>query len=133
MANRHSHTPARQPVTATLLIALLGAWLAGCAGQSSAHDETYSPLRERRADRPVRDPSTLLASGRPLLATQFAAGGNLRIVDATSNSTLLNTTVAPGQSIAVSADAGIVVGERTLVTGPLASDHNYEIWWDASR
>jgi hypothetical protein len=69
--------------------------------------------------------------GRPPLQYNFAAGGNVRVIDATTGKEIVRTRVAPNTVLHVNTD-GVFANDQRLnrTEWPLAADHQYEIWLD---
>ena len=69
--------------------------------------------------------------GRAPLQYNFAAGGNVRVVDATTGKEVVRTHVGPNTILRVT-PAGVFANDEQLnrTEWPLAADHQYEIWLD---
>ena len=65
------------------------------------------------------------------LQYNFAAGGNVRVVDATTGKEVVRTRVGPNTILRVNPD-GVFANHQKLnrTEWPLAADHQYEIWLD---
>jgi hypothetical protein len=64
------------------------------------------------------------------LQYMFAAGGNVRVMDATTGKQVARAEVEPNTMLRVDQKAGVRAGDKELVRGPLPANHEYEIWLD---
>jgi hypothetical protein len=122
--------------------------LAGC-GTKAPSTQPVEPADGQPTSRPARpmiervgggsrplpvapeNPPTMLAGGKLPVVHLFAAGGRIRVHDATANRQLAAGVAPPNSIISVTAN-GITVAKTKLLNGPLPADRTYEIWFDPS-
>ena len=73
--------------------------------------------------------ATKVKDGTAPLQYNFAGGGDVRVVDATTGEQVARTRVAPNTIVRVEPD-GVFAGDKKLTRRPLPADHRYEIWLD---
>jgi len=115
-------------------VVLAAALLAACGNSGSSSDVLGKTKPLSRA-RPVQisPQSTVLKAGPAPINFIFGQGGPVRIVDTTARKTLVQRTVNPGTIISIDTKAGILLDRDTVKAGPLAAEHQYEVWWDAGK
>jgi hypothetical protein len=74
--------------------------------------------------------TTKVTDGSAPLQFTFVAGGNVRVVDATTGKQVAKTRAAPNTTIHVDAANGVFANDKRITLGPLPADHRYEIWMD---
>lgn len=117
-----------KPVVAALAAILVGGGCqknspGGAVGpQASVADTTPQPA-------PTKGSMRLITGAAPLQYL-LASGGVVRVMDVTAGEQLLKDPVPPQTMIKIDPNAGLNVGARNIIPGPLPSGHKYEIWLD---
>ena len=116
--------------TALLLIALTAS--SGCQSPNTGGGGPQASVGAPTTPAPAASQgSQKVKDGRAPLQYNFAAGGDVRVVDATTGKELVRTRVAPNTILRVSPDGVFANHEKLNRTEwPIAADHQYEIWLD---
>jgi hypothetical protein len=104
--------------------------LAGCQNNKSTADSSPNSPKPVGAPTatPPRTDATLLKSGPAPISYLLGPGGNIRLVDTTTNKEVAKAMVPPQTAITLDPKKGLLVGTKTITPGPLPDGHTYEIW-----
>ena len=148
-----------RPFAAFSTIALLAAFSGGCAGKAATKPQAMDAPRPdaKNADSAAESEAPIVVTERPPMQSMIVArplpqaagptvikqgalpllylvesSGTFDVTDATAGQTLVAAPASTGTIIRVDARSGVVVGQDTLVSGPLAVDHKYSIVREAA-
>ena len=113
-----------------LIIPLIA--LTGCQNDSGGGGSPQASVGAPTTPTPSGPQSSQkVKDGRAPLQYNFAAGGNVRVVDATAGKEVVRTRVGPNTILRVNSD-GVFANDQKLnrTQWPLKADHQYEIWLD---
>jgi hypothetical protein len=124
-----------------LALAILGAALlsaallaTGCQSNDSGGGGTgaaQAQVQASRAPTPVGSlNSSKVTDGPAPLQYNFAAGGNVRVIDKSNGKQLAQARVGPNTVVRIDPKSGVTANDTPLAKGPLPADHQYEIWMD---
>ena len=102
----------------------------GMSCQNSGSTGQGSTQAQVKAEPVGSQSGTKVADGAAPLRFTFVAGGNVRVMDATTGERVARAKVPPNTTVRVDAAAGVVANDKELARGPLPADHQYEIWMD---
>lgn len=125
-----------------LAVSLLGSLgIAGCSGHASGNAGAVSINENQSAHATAVAAAPITPSAQAIKVRRGAApityvvagGGHLYVRDITADKWLVESRLAPGSVVTIDTQKGIYTTQRALLSGPLPTGEQFELWLDITR